>query len=191
MSIKLEGHWHKGLAYDLHTVTSVHLGADESGHDRYDNQRSEMGELVYRLKYKADKSALEPILALLSGLEGIETFDVLLPVPATNKNRPFQPVELITQALGAQRQVRVLGDALLNNGDLQTKSISDPVERLDRLKAAFQLSGRHDLTGMRVLLVDDLYRSGTTLNVLTDLLYNVAHVKLVSVLTMTKTRSNR
>lgn len=58
MRHRLKGNWTKGLAFDLHTVASVYLGPDEFGHDRFDNTRSEIGELVYQLKYKHDQSAV-------------------------------------------------------------------------------------------------------------------------------------
>ena len=51
MSIELLGNWKKGFAYDVHTLDSVYMGADEFGHDHWKTTRSEMGELVYRLKY--------------------------------------------------------------------------------------------------------------------------------------------
>lgn len=115
MAITLEGNWHSGKAFDLHTVSSTHF-VDEYGHDRFENTRSKMGELVYQLKYRQDKSALRKIVKLLDAIGGIEKFDYLAPIPATNKKRPFQPVELIARALGERRKVEVL-DLLINEGD--------------------------------------------------------------------------
>jgi competence protein ComFC len=100
MAITLEGNWMSGKAYDLHTKSSTHLGTDEFGHDRFDNTRSEMGELVYQLKYKHDKSKVEEIVTLLDQIGGIENFDFIIPIPPTNKNRPIKPVELIAVELG-------------------------------------------------------------------------------------------
>lgn len=191
MTVKLEGKWHSGAAFDVHTVSSVHLGSDEHGRARFDTIRSEMGELVYQLKYKYDQSVVEKIIQLLDKIRGIEKFDYLLPVPPTNKTRPFQPVQVITEALGRRRGVQVLSDVLVNKGDQEMKGISDPVERLECLKASIHFSRDLDLTGRSILLVDDLYRSGATLDVLTDLLYNEGKAHKVSVLTMTKTKSNR
>jgi len=54
-----------------------------------------------------------------------------------------------------------------------------------------QISQKYNLSNQNILLVDDLYRSGSTLQVATELLYNNCNVKDVYVLTMTKTRSNR
>lgn len=191
MAITLEGNWRSGKAFDLHTVSSTHLGVDEYGHDRFENTRSEMGELVYQLKYRSDRSAAQKIAELLDGIKGIEGFDYLVPIPPTKKNRPFRPVEVIAEALGARRGVKVLPDLLINDGDEELKGISDPVERNERLKKAMRLNAKADIAGKKLLLVDDLYRSGSTLTVATDLLYREGKAETVSVLTMTKTRSNR
>jgi competence protein ComFC len=192
MAITLEGNWKSGKAYDLHTVSSTHLGTDEFGHDRFDNTRSEMGELVYKLKYKHDKSSVDKIVELLDKIGGIETFDFIIPIPPTNKSRPIQPVELIAVALGKKRGITVVTDALSNDGDEELKGITDPIARNELLEAALKLNAPDSkYSGKKVLLVDDLYRSGATLRVATDLLYKQGKAAQVSVLTMTKTRSNR
>jgi competence protein ComFC len=192
MAITLDGNWKSGKAYDLHTTSSTHLGTDEFGHDRFDNTRSEMGELLYQLKYKQDKSAVEKIVALLDGIGGIENFDFIIPIPPTNKNRPIQPVELIAVTLGKKRGVTVVTDALSNEGTEELKGITDPIARNELLEAALKLNNPGSkYSGKKVLLIDDLYRSGSTLRVTTDLLYKQGKAEQVSVLTMTKTRSNR
>ncbi|GAB2179497.1 ComF family protein [Dongia sp. agr-C8] len=192
MAITLEGNWHSGKAFDLHTVSSTHLGTDEFGHDRFENTRSEMGELVYQLKYKHDQSTVSRIVKLLDQIGNIEGFDFLVPIPATNKNRPIKPVELITVALGKRRGVPVVCDCLQNSGNEELKGITDPVARNELLEAAFKLNPMGaKFQGKKILLVDDLYRSGATLHVATDLFYERGKAGRVSVLTMTKTRSNR
>lgn len=191
MTHKLVGIWDSGLAFDVHTASSTYLGVDENGYNRFDNVRSPMGELVYRLKYKSDKSAVDDILALTDQINGIEGFDFIVPIPPTNKNRPFQPVELIAIGLGQRRKVTVLKDLLENSGDEELKGITDPVARNELLEAALKLSMPERVNGAKVLLVDDLFRSGSTLTVATKLLKDVGSAEKVSVFTMTKTRSNR
>ena len=192
MAIKLEGNWKSGRAYDVHTVSSTHLGTDQFGHDRFENTRSQMGELVYQLKYKHDKSKVNEIVALLDDIKGVENFDYIVPIPPTNKNRPIKPVELIAVALGKKRGVDVIVDALTNEGSEELKTITDPVARNELLEEAIKLKAPiKRYNGKKILLVDDLYRSGSTLNVATDLFYEQGKAAQVSVLTMTKTRSNR
>ena len=191
MVISLGGNWNSGWAYDIHTVESVHIGLDEYGRDRFETTRSEMGELVYQLKYKRDKKAAAKIVVLLDSIKGIEKFDFIIPIPATVKGRPYQPVEMIAVALGDRRGVKVLKDALTNDGNEELKEIAEPVARDEMLQKALTLSGNDNVAGKKVLLVDDLYRSGSTLRVATNLLYHEGKVKAISVLTMTKTRSKR
>ena len=67
--IRLHGNWEFGAAYDEHTTESVHIGTHENGTAKFQTKRTEMGELVYALKYRKDNSALPNIIELLgSGL---------------------------------------------------------------------------------------------------------------------------
>ena len=191
MIISLEGNWRSGKAYDVHTVSSAHIGIDDFGHDRFETTRSEMGELLYQLKYKGVKTAVAKIVALLDAIKGIEKCDFIIPIPPTKKGRPYQPVEMIAVALGDRRGVKVLKDFLVNDGNEELKDITDPVARDEMLQKALKLAGNGNVAGKKVLLVDDLYRSGSTLRIATDLLYREGKAKAVGVLTMTKTRSNR
>jgi len=38
------------LALDVHTLSSAHIGINEFSHDVFDAKRSELGELLYRMK---------------------------------------------------------------------------------------------------------------------------------------------
>jgi competence protein ComFC len=58
-----------------------------------------MGELVYQLKYRQDKSNLPAIVALLDTIKGIEQFNYIIPIPPTDNSRAFQPVNEIALAL--------------------------------------------------------------------------------------------
>lgn len=190
MVLKLDGNWDAGRAYDVHTVSSTHLGFDEFGHDRFETVRTQMGELTYRLKYKQDISAIPEIIDLLEGIPGIENFDYLVPIPPTNKSRRVQPVIEITRALGAKRNVSLIEDLITNRGDEELKGVTDSLERERLLEAAIYLNKPERIVGRQILLVDDLYRSGATLSVTAKLL-KAAGATRVCVLTMTKTRSNR
>jgi predicted amidophosphoribosyltransferase len=192
MAYKLEGNWVNGFAFDLHTLSSEYLGQDEYGHDRYNNTRSEMGELVYQLKYQHDSKVVIKIVDLLQKINGLEKIDVVIPIPPSNTSRANQPVFTIATEFGKRFNIAVFLDVLAKSkGSQELKSITDPDKRQEALKNAMHISKHYDLSGKTVLLMDDLYRSGSTLKVATDLLYSEKCVKNVYVLTMTKTRSNR
>jgi predicted amidophosphoribosyltransferase len=193
MAIELKGNWKNGSAYDVHTLSSVYLGVNEYGHNHWDTTRSDMGELVYQLKYREDNSVVGKIVDLIEGkYRGLETMDAIIPIPSTKKSRTIQPVYGIAQELGIRLDVPVLEDVLeKQTGGAELKNVDDPDERKELLKKYIVLINEYDLAGKNVLLVDDLYRSGSTLTVATDILYQQAKVNDVFVLTMTKTRSKR
>lgn len=191
MTYEIEGNWSKGLAYDLHTLSSEYLGLDENGHDRYDNTRSEMGELVYRLKYKQDTSVVSKIIDLIQTIGDFSKVDAIVAIPSTNKNRVHQPVNLMATELGKRFNLTVYLDALEKKSGHQLKEIEDPEKRAEELHKTMSFSGKYDLANKKILIIDDLFRSGATLKVATQLLFEKGNVKSVYVLTMTKTRSKR
>jgi hypothetical protein len=54
---KIDGPWADGRVLDLHSTGSEFFGYDEYGHEQFDTRRTEVGELLYRLKYRSDASA--------------------------------------------------------------------------------------------------------------------------------------
>ncbi|MCK5374098.1 MAG: ComF family protein [Alphaproteobacteria bacterium] len=191
MSIELEGNWDNGLAYDIHTLDSTYLGVDENGRDRWENTRSEMGTLVYGLKYNHKKGNIAKIIDLITAkIKGLDTFDLIIPIPPT-KHRFLQPVEELAKELGRRKRVRVINALEKMPSDTEIKNVNNPEERKKTLRETMRLTEKHDFSGKKILLLDDLFRSGITLEVATNILYNDAKAERVCVLTMTKTRSNR
>jgi competence protein ComFC len=193
MAIKLSGNWKNGLALDLHTTKSEYAGVDQYGHDRFNNTRSEIGELVYLLKYKNDIEAVNKIVGKIKeSINGIDKFDFIIPIPPSNKSRNKQPVLLVAKALSDEFNVPILIDALdKKSGASEIKNVQDANERLKLLEGVMVLNPSYNIEGKEILLIDDLYRSGITLSVATTLLYKQGRAKTVCVLTLTKTRSNR
>lgn len=183
MTIKISGNWKKGLAFDVHTLDSTYLGVDEYGHDRWKNTRSDMGEFVYNLKYKGDRRAIPKIVKMLDKIKGIESVDCIIPIPPTKPGRRIQPVVEIARALGEHRGVEVIEDALLKvPGGPELKNVTDLDERRALLEKSLVLSEYVDLREADILLIDDLYRSGATLSVATELLLVKGKVGSVRVL---------
>ncbi len=193
MAIELVGNWKKGFACDVHTLKSVYTGVNEYGYHSWDTIRTEMGELVHQLKNRGDKSAVEKIVdLLLLQYQWPESMDAIIPIPPTNRDRAIQPVREIAREFGARIGVPVLEDVIEKRSRCaELKNVDDPETRKDLLTKYMVLTGKHDLAEKNILLMDDVYRSGSTLWVATDKLYSQAGAGNVFVLTMTKTRSRR
>lgn len=69
----------------------------------------------------------------------------------------------------------------------ELKDVFDYRERIKRLEGAFQIDP-HAVSGKRILLVDDLYRSGATASVVAQALL-AGGAATVHMLAMTKTRT--
>ena len=86
---RIVGNWISGYALDIHTICSTYMGTNEFGHDVFDNKRSELGELLYRMKYRGDRSAASAIVeAAASFLQRSRNkFDIIVPVPPSGSRR--------------------------------------------------------------------------------------------------------
>jgi len=192
MAIKIHGKWRDGFALDLHTTRSEFLGFDDQGKKLFDTDRTEIGELVYRLKYKNDLSVVPQITDYVLKNISFQIMNVIIPVPPSNLNRQFQPLYIVGQALSQRINIPFYKDAIIKTKD--TPKLKDIAEQSDRekiLSDAFMFNANYSFSGLNVLIIDDLFRSGSTLNAVTSVLYAQANVSNVYVLTLTKTRSNR
>jgi competence protein ComFC len=185
---RIRGAWADGYALDLHSTGSTFLGHNELGHPEFETHRTEMGELLYRLKYKREETALAEIA------ETVETFirswrsdiSVIVPVPPS-ASRAVQPVFRVAAEIGARLSVPVVRNAVKKMKQIpELKNVYDFDQRRQLLEGAFTAT-RTAVEGQRVLLVDDLYRSGATLNAVTEALTR-SGASVVYALALTQTR---
>ena len=185
--IKLAGNWKAGWAIDLHTVSSVALGG---GH--FDTEYTEIGEALNKLKYRDDYSQVpflaEKAVEFLRSRKVTPYLKVIIPVPPSNLDRGKQPVFEVAKQIGSMLRIPLDLDFIQRApSGSQLKSVDDPAERKKILKGLFKIQGLK-YKDRKVLVFDDLYRSGATLNEITERLYQDGHVQNVYVLTLTKTR---
>lgn len=188
---RIEGHWQQGAALDLHTISSTPAGYNAFGHMTFDNRYSPIGELLHRLKYSRDQGAAAGIIeAAATFLMGRRhKFEVIVPVPPSTP-RDVQPVMVLADGIGAIVGAPVAKCISTTRPTTALKSVSDPEERRKLLAGLYAVDPAQT-TGKAVLLFDDLFRSGSTMNEITDVLILQGKASVVRALTITKTRSNR
>lgn len=97
----------------------------------------------------------------------------------------------VARAIGRLSGLPVAEDYLRKTKTTQSlKDIFDTTERKAQLAGAFAVADDR-FAGKRVLLFDDLFRSGETLGEITHTLIEQGKVDRVYVLTLTRTRSLR
>lgn len=172
----LKGSWQAGFALDFH---SSYKGADWN--------RSGSGDLVYRLKYESDASVLPKLIeqtrALFAAHPEMSQFDIIVPVPSSTQ-REFSPVHEFCKALASAVNKPVQPCVVKTRPTKPQKEMHTLPQKRDNVAGAFAV--KDDINGKRILLVDDLFDSGATLEEITKSLLRskAAHV---TVLTLTRT----
>jgi len=185
---QINGPWTEGYTLDLHSTGSIFLGYDEFGHERFETKRTEMGELLYRLKYKSDQTVISTIAGTIADFVrkwkiGI---DAIVPTPPTRMRRT-QPLFQICDAVGGRVNVPVLKSAIRKTGKTtELKDLHEYFARREALKGSMQVDLRL-VEGKRILLIDDLMRSGATMSAAAEELM-ASRAKAVYALALTQTR---
>lgn len=190
MTYILNGKWKAGWALDLHTLSST-LNPDGS----YTSIRTDIGEALFLLKYRSDNTQISyltnNLIEFLKTRMVLPYIDVIIPVPASVQ-RNIQPVYEICKIVGNELKISVDFEFVRKvKSTQQLKSIKDIAQRQKIIEGAFEVIDIEKYKNKKILIIDDLFRSGTTVNELTETLYNKANVGNVYIVTLTKTRSNR
>ena len=181
----LDGPWIEGFVLDRHVVSSRPIGY-LGEHMQFETTRSLLGELVYQLKYRNGKpgdiveTAVAFITARWSGL-----VDCVVP-PPPSLHRIKQPAVLIAEGIAAHLGVPVLPTAAIKAAATQQMKNVPLHERAPLLSAAIQ-AGSESVQGKRVLLVDDLWETGSTLRRVAEVLGQMGATE-VRALAMTRTK---
>jgi predicted amidophosphoribosyltransferase len=188
---QIKGRWQHGYALDVHTLSSIPIGYNEFGHLQFDTTRPEVGELLFRLKNRGDTSTVDEIVA--ASVSYLRTWqppiEILVPVPPS-RFRITQPVMLIAKGISDLLPIPLVECITKTRDAPQLKNIFDLDERLKALDGLHAVDAAVT-QGRKVLLFDDLYRSGATMNAITTTLYDQGKAAGVFVLTITRTRSFR
>ncbi len=187
----IKGLWKAGCALDLHTTSSTLVGEDEFGHMQFETIRPAIAELLYQLKYRGNQSAAADIIETAADFLKLhrQKFDLIVPVPPSTP-RAVQPVLVLATGIGAALTIPVANCVTTTRPTTQLKGVTDSEERKELLNGLYAVDVAQT-RGKNVLLFDDLFRSGSTMNAITEVLLGDGEAATVRVITITKTRSNQ
>lgn len=133
--------------------------------------RGVMREMIHRLKYGRELT-LAPVLGRLLS-EGLaderireRSFDGLVPVPlfaTREREREFNQSEILARQLQKQCKVPII-KALRRIRSTTTQTHFDRRMRMQNLRDAFALRQNVRVQGLKLLLVDDVFTTGSTLD---------------------------
>ena len=190
--ILLSGNWDLGYSLDIHVKSSVYVCDDPYGNPTFVNDYSELGELLNGFKYHGKYENLEVIVdtvvCFLNEHPEMSGFESIIPVPPSPESRRlYQPTEEIARELASRMDVFYSDNILVKRSGLQLKNLTAEEKKevgnfIEKTKPAKR---KHS-----VLLLDDLYQTGTTLSFCVERLREDPLVEKIYVLTITKTKNS-
>ncbi len=124
------------------------------GRFKYENRR-EYGDFYVREMLGSCKEAVRSW-----------NIDLIIPIPlhrSRRRTRGFNQAELIARKLGKELGIPVSADTLLRSRKTKPQKELNDQERRNNLKNAFKI-GKNDLEFKKILLIDDIYTTGSTID---------------------------
>lgn len=111
----------------------------------------------------------------------IQDIDIIIPVPLNKKDkriRGYNQSELIAKQLSARFNIPVYSKTIAKIRYTEPQKSLSKSERITNLKGAFALIHPELIRGKRILLIDDVCTTGSTLREITTLLKNNSAAKV-------------
>ena len=163
--ISTEGPWKYGVVLDKYSLKSVAVGQNEFGYPNFETEYTEVGGLLHAFKYKDEESAgkrLVPFACAFLEQHKNMKFDTIIPIPSpTGKTVTARLANGIANRLNKE----YCEDAITTRNRQSVKRLTAE-QRKEILTNSLDVS-RQKLSGKNVLLLDDLFETGSTLEAAT------------------------
>lgn len=188
---QISGTFDDGYALDKHTASSVFIGHNEYGHPQFDTTRTPAGEAVFQLKYRGDFDQVKPLAKAVvrNIVPHFPKIGLVMPTPAST-TRQRQPVHEVARSVAEWIDVPLFDNLIersavaANTGSL--KNLNTREEKDEALKGRYLLNKPITNRGSwNVLVVDDLYHTGATMDAVCSLLAQYDKISGVYVAALT------
>ncbi|MFZ1036726.1 MAG: ComF family protein [Smithella sp.] len=151
---------------------------------------------IHRFKYKRDISIGETLASFMAGFSfpdiDFTDYSLIIPVPLHIKRlreRGFNQSLVLARAVEHKRQIPVNFSVLKRHKFTLTQTGSNRNERKENIKGAFEVSDKKKIDGKNIILIDDVYTTGATINECAKTLIKAGAQK-VAVLTLARVLKN-
>lgn len=134
---------------------------------RYNSPRKELiGEFKYHHKPSLAKILGKEMGVILNSDPVLKTSDLLVPIPlhpARKRERGYNQAELLAEEISKFTYIP-FSNCLKRVKNTKAQVTLSERERLENVREAFKLKKGADISGKRVILIDDVFTTGATLN---------------------------
>lgn len=133
------------------------------------NKKEAMQKALHSIKYHKRKKLailLAEQLALKLGPSFFETIDYIIPVPMHQKKmkiRGFNQCDLIAKGITNKTSIPIIRKCLLRKKNNESQTNKNRTERWENVENAFELRNEKFLKNKHLLLVDDVFTTGATI----------------------------
>ena len=120
--------------------------------------------------------------------EIIKTYDIILPVPISKKRykqRGYNQTELIAREIRKRTDIELVTNCLYKEKNNVPQSTLNKEDRIENVKNAYIIKNSKIIKDKRVIIFDDIYTTGSTVNECSKLLKQ-NNVKEILVMTIAK-----
>jgi ATP-dependent DNA helicase RecQ len=151
-----------------------------------------VGRLLYRFKYQFDQNAgviLADLAAeLINSRNLLRSSDFIVTIPPSFTSRPFDPVSFLAERISKRTGIRWERDVIKRTRITKLqKRILDKAGKEENVISTFRLNNSPSISEKKILLLDDLYDSGATVNQISQILRKARADKIFA-LVLAKTR---
>lgn len=126
--------------------------------------------VMHELKYKGNQKAGEELGrmlgSMLSEMEDFKSIDYIIPVPMHPKKlkvRGYNQCDSICRGANEQMNAHLLLNGLVKSVHAESQTRKSKYERWKNVESIFELNPKEPIEGGRVLIIDDVVTTGSTL----------------------------
>lgn len=154
-------------------------------------EKTQVGVLLHRFKYKFDRDAgtilADLAVELINGPCPLKSSDLMVTVPPSFTSRPFDPISFLAERLSKRTDIPWERDVIKRARITKLqKRIFDKAGKEENVVSTFRLNNPRSIVRKKVLLLDDLYDSGATIGQISQILRR-AKADKIFVLALAKT----
>jgi ComF family protein len=152
-------------------------------------------QLMHNLKYKNQQEIGTFLGDIFSknvlDLAVFNAIDVIIPVPLHKKRfheRGYNQVTTFCEALEKNLAIPIIDSVLVKSINLKSQIQKSKENRLETNKNVFSIENAHKIEGKHILLVDDIFTTGATIEACAKEILKIKKTK-ISIVTMAYTQS--
>ena len=120
--------------------------------------------------------------------ENIKKYDKIIPVPISkkrNKERGYNQSMLIAEEIANKTNLELVNNCLIKTKNIIEQSKLNKEDRQQNIQGVYSLQNARLITNKKILLIDDIYTTGSTVNECCKILQQ-ANPKTIGVLVLAK-----